>query len=134
MRFVLKLTETDQGKDLFVKVIDRYSLYDKLFYCVKPQRNNDSSTSINFDNPTNNQCGNIDFNELKPSNFFGNSIQNKLKQCYGENYSKLSYMITWLPMNEDNFTYILIVKPILTNVDKFDENFEFVRSFIENLY
>ena len=90
MKFVLKLIDTDKGKDIFLNVNCISSLYDRFSYAVIIQSNNgSSSTSIDFDNTTNNKCGNIDFNELKSSSFFGNSIQNKLKESYGENYSKL---------------------------------------------
>lgn len=136
MKFVLKFTETDKRKDSLVNVIDTYSLYNTLFYAVTAQSKN-SSISINFDDPTSSKLEIIDFTKLQPSCFFGYHIQNKLRESYGENYDKLYYMMTWLPMNEDNFTYTIVVKPILSNTDNMlsnkDKTNDFVKFFINML-
>lgn len=143
MRFVLKLTETKteteiktktgKKKDVFLQVIVTSSLYQKFSYAVMTEN---TSTPIDFSNrgSNNKKCGSIDYNEPQPSEFFGFRVQKQLERHYGENYSKQSYLMTWLPMNEETFIYMIVVKPIFRNSDKSDESFTFVRSFIENLY
>jgi hypothetical protein len=54
----------------------------------------------------------IDYDSNKHYTFFGKEIESRLEYAYGNNFREKSYKLTWLPKENQNNPYTILVIPV----------------------